>query len=424
MLTPGARRRRRREPIIAVSVLVAVGIAVALVILLSSGDSPHTKKPTPVVHHKPPPRKRVTDTFVWPFYGYSSARTRFLAASRRFGPPLRRGWHYNDFALLEFPPVMYHDDLFFIDYTGLARAVDKRNGHRIWRRKVGTLAAVTPAVDSADKLVLIPLLSTTPGARLPGHGRFVALSMKTGRVVWSRSIPAGSESSPVVHRGSVFLGAADGSVYSFKAKNGHLKWTFHAGGAVKGGVAYSGGEIFFGDYGGRVYAVNAATGREIWSTAAGGGNFYGSPAVAFGRIFVGSTDGHVYALSKTGRLRWSAGTGAYVYSSPAAANVRGLGPTVFTGSYDGNFYALNANSGRVRWRHASGGPVSGSGTIIGHVVYYSVIHVRNTIGLDTRTGRQVFFFPDGAFAAAIADHRAIYLIGASTIYQMLPKRSR
>ena len=53
-----------------------------------------------------------------------------------------------------------------------------------------------------------------------------------------------------------------------------------------------------------------------------------------------------------------------------------------------------------------------------------MLHVKNTIGLDTRTGRQVFFFPDGAFAAAIADRRAIYLIGYSEIYQMLPKRSR
>jgi outer membrane protein assembly factor BamB len=408
-----------------VSLLIAVGIAVALVILLRSGSSP-TKpppSPTPVVHHRSRPRPAL-DTFVWPFYGYDSARTRFFAGSRRLGPPLKRGWSYEDFALLEFPPVMYHDDMFFIDYTGSAKAVDKRNGHLLWQRRVGTLAAVSPAVDAADKLVFMPLLSTTRGARLPGHGRFVALSMKTGHIVWSRSIPAGSEASPLVHGQSVYVGAQDGTVYSFRAKNGHLNWTFHASGSVKGGVAYSGGEIYFGDYASRVYAVNASSGHEIWATTVGGGggSFYGSPAVAFGRLFLGNTNHHVYALSKSGQVVWDTGTSAYVYSSPAAAKVPGLGPTVYVGSYDGNFYALDAHSGAVRWRHSSGGPISGSGTIIGHVIYYSVIHVKNTIGLDTRTGRQVFFFPDGAFAAGIADRRAIYLVGYSKIYQMLPKR--
>src|SRR3712207_7505225 len=51
-------------------------------------------------------------------------------------------------------------------------------------------------------------------------------------------------------------------------------------------------------------------------------------------------------------------------SSAAVHNVRGAGPTVFFGSYDGSFYALDARSGRIRWRHRSGGRISGSPTII------------------------------------------------------------
>jgi outer membrane protein assembly factor BamB len=407
-----------------VSLLIAAAVAVGVVVLVSSGGSSSTGPPRkPVGQHKARPRP-VLDTFVWPFYGYDAERTRFFGGSPRLGPPLRRGWSYDDFALLEFPPVMYRNELFFIDYMGLAKAVDKRNGHLIWQRKVGTLAAVSPAVDAAHQLVFMPLLSITPGARLPGNGRFVALSMKTGHIVWSRAIPAGSEASPLVQGQSVYLGAADGTVYSFRTSDGHLNWTFHASGAVKGGVAYSGGEIYFGDYASRVYALDASTGHEIWATtvAGGGGTFYGSPAVAFGKVFLGNTDHHVYALSKTGQVVWDTATSAYVYSSPAVANVPGLGPTVYVGSYDGNFYALDANSGAVRWTHSSGGPISGSGTIIGHVIYYSVLHVKNTIGLDTRTGRQVFSFSDGAFAAGIADGQAIYLVGYSTIYQMLPKR--
>lgn len=427
MLTPGRRRRPRREPVVAAGLLVLVGVVVAVIVLSSGGShsKPKPQKPKPTVAHKPPPRHRrvAVDSFVWPFYGYNAARARSFGAPRSFGPPLRKGWKYDDFALLEFPPVLYHNAMFFIDYTGSAKAVNKLNGHRIWQRKLGTLSAASPAVDPGRGLVFFPLLSETPGARLPGNGRFVALLTKTGRIVWSRRVPAGSESSPVLHGGNVYFGDAGGTVYSLRASNGHLNWIFHATGAVKGGLAYSAGRLYFGDYASRVYAVNAADGHEAWATTLAGGTIYGSTTVAFGRVFVGNTNDHVYALSKSsGRVLWEVGTGAYVYGSPAAANVRGVGATVFIGSYDGNFYGLNADSGAIRWTHVSGAPISGSGTVIGDVVYYGVLHVKNSIGLNVRTGRQVFSYPDGEFASAVADRHAIYLIGYSTIYRLLPKR--
>ena len=43
-------------------------------------------------------------------------------------------------------------------------------------------------------------------------------------------------------------------------------------------------------------------------------------------------------------------------------------------------------------------------------------------GLDLRTGRQVFSFPDGEFTPVITDGKVVFLIGYSTIHQMLPRR--
>jgi len=113
-----------------------------------------------------------------------------------------------------------------------------------------------------------------------------------------------------------------------------------------------------------------------------------------------------------------------VYSSPAVAEVPGLGPTVYIGSYDGNFYAFDARSGAVRWRHSAGGRISGSPTIIGDVVYYSNLGSKTTAGLNVRTGQKVFAFSDGAFNPAIADPSAIYMVGYGAIYQFLPKSSK
>ena len=86
-------------------------------------------------------------------------------------------------------------------------------------------------------------------------------------------------------------------------------------------------------------------------------------------------------------------------------DIPGLGPTVYVGSYDGNFYAFNAQSGAIRWTHAAGGKISGSATIVGDVVYFSDLGTKTTAGLDVRTGHQVFSFPDGAFNPVIADDR-------------------
>ena len=414
--------------------LLAIGVAVVVLVLVDSGST-HRKPPAavhvadpalppipppPVLPPPPKPRPLPTDD-PWPFYGYDLARTRFFPNGAKLDPPLTVGWRFNDGALLEFPPVIYDNTLYFEDANGWASALSSTNGHLIWHRRVGTLAAASPALDIRHRLVFFALLSTSPGARAPGNGAIVAVSIETGKVAWSHSLPPGSESSPLVHGLSVFLGDQGGTVYSFRTYDGHVNWTFQASGAVKGGVAFAHNTIYFGDYGARVYAVNAANGREIWS-AAGGDSFYSTPAVAFGRVYVGSTSGAVYAFwAISGATSWTASTGRYVYASPAVADVPGLGPMVYIGSYDGHLYAYSANTGSIRWSRGGGGRIDGSATVVGNVVYYSSLGSNTTAGLDLRTGRRVFSFHDGEFTPVITDGKVVFLIGYSTIYQMLPR---
>jgi outer membrane protein assembly factor BamB len=425
MSSPGLRRG-----LVAVAgLLLAIGVAVAVLVLSATGNhrhrSPVTVTVTPAATPPPAPKPRPAPTdLAWPFYGYDLSRTRFFPdpPRQRLDPPFRVGWKFNDGALLEFPPVIYHNTLYFQDYDGSARAVNSTNGQVIWDRKLGTLAAASPGLDIRHRLVFFVLLSNTPGARVGGNGLVAALSMKTGKTVWSHALPAGSESSPLVHGSSVFFGDQGGTVYSFRTYDGHLNWEFGASGSVKGGVAFAHNTIYFGDYGSHVHAVNAADGREIWSAGAGG-SIYSTPAVAFGRVYVGDEGGGVDAYwANSGAHDWSASTGAYVYASPAVADVPGLGPTIYIGSYDGNFYAYNALSGGLRWSHGAGARIDGSATVLGNVVYYSVLGSDKSAGLDMRTGHQVFSFPDGEFTPVITDGKVVFLIGFSTIYQMLPKR--
>lgn len=412
--------------------LLALAGTVAVILLHSPGNISHPGLSfTGSTATRPPPRRVIVNDFEWPRYGFDAGRTRYFPGARALDPPLRVGWTYNDHVLLEFPPVIYQNTLYLLDDNGWAKAIDKLSGRLLWQRRVGTLAAASPTIDIPDRRILVPLLSTNANAgQNPGNGRFVALSMRTGHVIWSRRVPAGTESSPLVWGPTLYFGDQTGTVYSLRARDGHRNWSYRASAAVKGGPTLSGGMLFFGDYAGRVYALNAGNGHEVWAVSTdgahfgfGSGNFYSTAAVAFGRVYLGSTDGRVYSFAaRTGKLAWATSTGAYVYASPAVADTPGLGPTVYIGSYDGAFYAFNARSGAVRWTHRGGTKISGSATIVGDVVYYSNLGSRTTRGLSARTGRQVFSFGDGAFNPVISDYQAIYLSGYETLYQMLPAK--
>ena len=169
-------------------------------------------------------------------------------------------------------------------------------------------------------------------------------------------------------------------------------------------------------------AVDARTGKLKWQSGSlgpgfgGTGEFYSTPAVAFGRVYAGNNDSRVYSFDiSDGELAWSYSTGGYVYSGPAVASTRHTGPTVYIGSFDGNVYALNAKTGEPRWIESAGGPVIGSLTAVGNIVYAAEFDGTSTTGFAMKTGRPVFHYPRGTYTPAISDGRRLYLIGYSSI---------
>jgi outer membrane protein assembly factor BamB len=147
------------------------------------------------------------------------------------------------------------------------------------------------------------------------------------------------------------------------------------------------------------------------------GAFYSTPAIAYGRVYIGSTDGKVYSFgAASGKLRWSRSTGGYVYASPAVW--RGL---VLVGSYDHRFYAFDAATGETRWTFAANGPISGAASVIDGVVYFSTFADR-TYALAAETGRLLWSWPDGHYSPAVADESRLYVVGLGRLYGMVSKR--
>jgi polyvinyl alcohol dehydrogenase (cytochrome) len=80
---------------------------------------------------------------------------------------------------------------------------------------------------------------------------------------------------------------------------------------------------------------------------------FGQPAVASGRVFVGTDIGYVYSLdAKTGCVYWSYQAKGNVRGGPSVGPVKGHGDTkyaVFFGDAHANVYAVDAQTGQELW---------------------------------------------------------------------------
>ncbi len=97
--------------------------------------------------------------------------------------------------------------------------------------------------------------------------------------------------TPTVFDGRLFVGAADGTVYSLDARTGCIYWTYAAVAGVRTSpvIGSDGRSAYFGDLRGNVYALNAGTGALLWKARADEhplAVITGSPKLDSGRLYV------------------------------------------------------------------------------------------------------------------------------------------
>jgi len=136
--------------------------------------------------------------------------------------------------------------------------------------------------------------------------------------------------APVAVGGLVFTSGADGIVRAVDAANGNLRWKAYTGGAVRMAPTIWEGRCFVGSGDGWVYAFEAQTGRRLW-------RFRAAPAERKIPVY-----GELLST-------WPAAGGVLVEDGIAyvAAGIV---------DYDGTYvYALDAVTGRVKWRNETSG---------------------------------------------------------------------
>jgi putative pyrroloquinoline-quinone binding quinoprotein len=190
--------------------------------------------------------------------------------------------------------------------------------------------------------------------RVPGSGGF--------QEAWRQRSGCYSP-SPTVHLGIVFHGGIacrpsgdDGGVYAFDGATGERLWysqeLIGQGEEDASNVAATSGAVYFSIYANAAYggdnallSLDARTGAVRWQVA----GLFGAPAVAGGRVFVGSSSGLQARSSSTGALLWSR-PGATVAGIPAVT-----GGVVYSAGLENgtwNLFARSAATGALRWKRA------------------------------------------------------------------------
>ncbi|HPM79037.1 MAG TPA: PQQ-binding-like beta-propeller repeat protein, partial [bacterium] len=137
--------------------------------------------------------------------------------------------------------------------------------------------------------------------------------------------------------GEIYFGANDFMVRSVDPA-GARRWVNVTLGPIGGSVAIHDGLglLLAGSFDGYLHAYNLDDGKQVWKFAARD-HFYASPSIADdGTIYVGSTDGTLYAINPDGTLKWAFDTLDPIRSSAA---IDGEG-NVYVGCGDGKLYAL------------------------------------------------------------------------------------
>lgn len=141
---------------------------------------------------------------------------------------------------------------------------------------------------------------------------------------WTLQLPADAHpTAPVVAGNMVFVGDRTGAVRAIDA-DGHERWKVHTAGAVYCPPAVADGRLYVGSADGRVYSFEAATGRRLWSFRVGpaerlipaygklistwpvAGGVVVDRGVVYAAAGIAHYDGtHVVALDAvTGKVRW------------------------------------------------------------------------------------------------------------------------
>ena len=284
-------------------------------------------------------------------------------------------------------PVLYDRKVYVGDDNGLLHCFGLKDGKERWTFASGARIVGTPA--AADGLVAFG----------SADGCIYGVNARTGVLLWKVRTSEAVLGAATIADGTLYIGCSDGTFRALELKTGREVWTY---GGLRGYVEtrpllYD-GKVIFGAWDCNLYALDRRTGREAWIWNEGHTRMHFSPAAVWpvatdGKIFIAAPDRVLSAIdARTGETLWRtkestvretvalSEDSSRIYSKTMRDSVvcfasRGATPrkiwaanvgfgyeiapsmpvekegTLFGSTMNGEIFAVEAESGRLLWRH-------------------------------------------------------------------------
>jgi outer membrane protein assembly factor BamB len=307
-------------------------------------------------------------------------------------------WDYDTEKLeIDSTPAVGYDKVFITGTNGFY-ALDQKTGDLLWENET-IKGQSSPALHDGKVYV---------GA---ANGKVYCLDGETGDVLWATMVQPNPirqsiTSSPKIWNQRIYIGTfnergGNASIVALYIENGTVSWknetpsVYHSSPAISKGVLYIGiaglannsGMTFDPPHG--MLALSAEDGSFVWMYETDG-EVKSSPAIYHHKIYFTTKDGYLYSLIPNGELDWRLEIGGSV-SSPAVSSD---GVFVGTGDLGGTGKLLAYKTDKtLLWEREVDGPVQSSPVVADGKVYFATNDLQGTVySLDTTDGEIVWSY--------------------------------
>ena len=243
-------------------------------------------------------------------------------------------WKYNTGHDCDSSPTIYNNCVYIAGESGFVHCFRPDTGRLVWRTFVDGLEGP----DGSDGSETTPAIAEGRVFVANFTGQLYALNADNGAILWVAKTGDDTDASPVVANNMVYISAEEKSPYlfAFDVRSGRLIWRF--GGDFTRGFwstpAVVGNRLYIGAENKKMYCLDALSGKLLWEFETGGA-IWSSPAVVDDRVVFGSYDSHLYVLNTDGKELSRIRLQGRILSSPCIVNGH-----IYIGTAEGMFYCL------------------------------------------------------------------------------------
>ena len=284
-------------------------------------------------------------------------------------------------------PIVSNKNLFFGGDIGNVFCMDTLTGKVKWNFNV------KDAGFFSSPYVINGVLYIGSKSLSGSENKVFALNADTGAKIWEYNTKLYVVSTPIVVNNVVYIGGDTGKLFALNATNGGLRWIFDSKGSlgIDGAITEDKG-VIYATSSSRLYAINAITGNLQWEFKipfSGTNEYFSSPIIKDGTVYVSCTDTYIYAInSKDGTRKWAVQTGDELSTISIADGL------IYAGGGK-KMYAVSANDGSKKWQFSTTDFVDQSTPTVANGVIYFGSDDGKFYALNSSTGTQIWTYKAG-----------------------------